>query len=437
MNWKEGLGRSHYSADLVGDIEGEEVTIAGWIEDIRPLGNLLFITLRDVKGLAQVVFKKGEMLETAFVEAASLPKQSFILVKGIARKSKSKVLSYEVRAETLSVLNKAVHPLPLDPTGRIPANLDVRLDARPLSLRNPKEAAVFRVKAGLMKAARRVLEEDGFIEVDTAKIIGSAAEGGAELFEVDYFERKAYLAQSPQLYKEQLTLSLDKVYEIGHYFRAERSHTPRHLNEFLSLDIEASLYDKFDVMKVLEKIIVESIKEVKGSNRKDFEVLGYEPEVPKAPFEIITYRKALEELGSKGPNPEFGEDLDTEDLRRLGEIHPGFFFIIDWPLKLKPFYIRPHYEDAHLSESFDLMYSWLELASGGQRIHEKGLLEERLRQAGLNVESFQYHLKVFDWGMPPHSGWGLGMDRWTMVVTNRKNIRDVVLYPRDDERLVP
>ncbi len=437
MKGRKGLERSHYSVEIDGSLEGREVTIGGWIEDVRPLGSLLFLTVRDCKGLCQAVFKRGSVSDKLFVEALSVPKQSFVLIKGEVKRSKSKALPYEVDAKEFEVLNVAKHPLPLDPTGRVPANLDVRLDARPLALRNPVEAAVFKVKAGLLRAARRVLEEEGFIEVDTAKIIGAAAEGGAELFEVDYFGKKAYLAQSPQLYKEQLTLSLEKVYEIAHYFRAERSHTTRHLNEFLSLDIEAALYDKFDVMKVLEKIIVESVKEVRDLHKAEFEIIGYEPSVPKAPFEIITYRKALEELAAKGTAPSFGDDLDSEDLRRLGEIHKGYYFIIDWPLKLKPFYIRPHETDEFLSESFDLMYSWLELASGGQRIHERWLLEKRLKEAGLDMKSFEHHLKVFDWGMPPHSGWGLGVDRWTMVVTNRRNIRETVLYPRDDQRLVP
>ncbi len=431
----KGSARSHYSADLGEGVK--EATIAGWIEDVRPLGSLLFITIRDPKGLAQAVFKKGEVSKEVFEEASSLPSQSYVIVRGRVQRSRSKTVPYEIVAQELKVLNRAKHPLPLDPTGRIPANLDVRLDARPLSLRNPAEAAVFKIKAGLLRASRRVLEEEGFIEVDTAKIIGAAAEGGAELFEVDYFGRTAYLAQSPQLYKEQLTLSLEKVYEVAHYFRAERSHTTRHLNEFLSLDIEAALYDKFDVMEVLERVVVEAVKEVRDENARDFEVLGFEPEVPKAPFEIITYRKALEELRSRGIEKEFGDDLETEDLRVLGEIHKGYYFIIDWPLKLKPFYIRPHPEDEFLSESFDLMYSWLELASGGQRIHERELLEKGLRRMGLNIESFEHHLRVFDWGMPPHSGWGLGVDRWAMVVCGKRNIRETVLYPRDDQRLVP
>lgn len=435
MKGMKSSARSHYSVDLRPGVKG--ATIAGWVEDVRPIGSILFLTIRDPKGLAQVVFKKGEVPDEVFEEASSIPSQSYVIVKGDVERSRSKTMPYEVVAKELKVLNKAKHPLPLDPTGRIPAGLDVKLDARPLSLRNPSEAAIFRIKAGLLRASRRVLEEEGFIEVDTAKIIGTATEGGAELFEVNYFGRRAYLAQSPQLYKEQLTLSLERVYEVAHYFRAERSHTTRHLNEFLSLDVEAALYDKFDVMELLEKMVVEAIKEVKDENARDFELLGLEPEVPKSPFEVITYRKALEELRARGIEKEFGDDFETEDLRVLGEIHKGYYFIIDWPLKLKPFYIRPHPEDESLSESFDLMYSWLELASGGQRIHERELLEERLKDMGLRVESFEHHLKVFDWGMPPHSGWGLGVDRWTMVVCDKKNIREAVLYPRDEGRLIP
>jgi nondiscriminating aspartyl-tRNA synthetase len=227
LSEKTGPRRDRYSDQIDRSIVGTTVSVAGWIEDMRPIGSIIFFTVRDSHGVLQAVFNRKVLGETLFAEAGSLARQSFVSITGIVKESRSKTSPFEIESTSFTVLARAVHPLPLDPTGRVDAGLDTRLDARPLDLRNPRSAAIFKIEAEFLGFARKFLEGEGFLEVRTAKIIGAATEGGAELFGFDYFGREACLAQSPQLYKEELTLSLEKVYEVGTYFRAEKSHTTR------------------------------------------------------------------------------------------------------------------------------------------------------------------------------------------------------------------
>jgi aspartyl-tRNA synthetase len=426
------IKRTHYAGQVDESLLGQEIRVAGWIEDIRDIGKLAFLTIRDITGVCQVVIT-GSNLQPAL----QAPKQSVVIVTGIVQESKAKDFVVEVKVSEFTLLTKATYPLPIDPAGRVESGLDKRLNARALDLRNPKVAAVFRLRSAGLKIIRDALSLQGFVEVNTPKIIGSASEGGANLFAFDYFgKRKAYLAQSPQLYKEQLMLSLDKVFEIGPYFRAEKSHTVRHLSEFTSIDIEAAFLDYEDVMDILEKVVVSVATELHWEHKADLQAAGAK-HILTTKMERLTYEQCLEELAKEGEKLEFGDDLSDSALRRLGELHPGFYFIMDWPLKLKPFYIDRKEDNPYLSKSFDLQYSYLELASGGRRLHDPTKLRSRLVEQGLNPATFEDHLKVFDWGMPPHSGWGLGYDRLMMVLTGSQNVRDVVLYPRDTERLTP
>jgi aspartyl-tRNA synthetase len=420
------IHRTHYLSDITESLIDTKVRITGWVENIRVLSKITFIIVSDISGSTQVVCNDIE----------NIPKHSVISVSGIVKKSKAKLYPVEIVAEDIKVLAKAIHPLPLDPNANVNTSLDVRLDARPLDLRNKNSLAIFKIRHHALQAIREALIKHRFIEVNTPKIIGSASEGGANLFKLKYFDKDAYLAQSPQLYKEQLTLALDRVFEIAHYYRAEKSHTIRHLNEFVSVDIEAAFLDSNDVMQILENIIVYTISSLNNQVKKELETLDVKLNTPNTPFERLSYSQVIDEL-NRDIDIEFGDDLPDHALRLLGERHKGFYFIKDWPLKLKPFYIYPHDENKELSYSFDLQYGYLELASGGQREHDPNKLRARLIEQGLNPEDFKDHLRVFEWGMPPHSGWGLGFDRLLMVLTNSKNIREVVLYPRDTERLKP
>ena len=430
------LKRSHYANQINKENIGETVTVAGWIEDIRPLGSLLFMTILDRNGASQAVFNKKNMSNELFEMAKNAQRQSIVAVKGILKESRSKDIPVEIQANEMEILSEAVHPLPLDPTGRVESSIDSRLDSRALDIRSPKIMAIFKIRHIVLQSIRKTLSDLGCIEVNTSKIIGQAAEWGANLFPFEYFEKKAFLAQSPQLYKEQLTMSLDRVFEIANYYRAEKSHTTRHLNEFVSVDIEVAFAEKKDVMKMAENMIENAVKNVISNCPQDLKTLGHNLKVPETPFPIVKYTQAIEELNREGLDIKNGEDLPDHALRTLGNLHPDYYWLVDWPAKIKPFYIS-RTPDGETALSFDLQYGYLELASGGERVSNGKELEARLVESGLDPRTFESHLKSFTWGMPPHAGWGFGLDRFIMVLTGMNNIRETVLFPRDQFRLTP
>ena len=424
--------RTHYAHEINESVIGQQVVVGGWIEDIRDIGKLAFLVIRDKTGTCQAVLT-GEPAATAI----QTTRQSSLLLSGVVQKSRARDTPVEIKATELTILSKAENPLPIDPTGRVESALDKRLDSRALDLRNPRIAAIFQLRSAGLRVVRETLRAEGFTEVNTPKIIGSASEGGANLFSFEYFKRKGYLAQSPQLYKEQLVLALDRVFEVGPYFRAENSHTVRHLTEFTSIDVEAAFFDYADAMDLVELVVRNIISEFKNNQKSNLELAGQKADLSFSKIERITYEQCMRELTELGEKIEFGDDLSDASLRKLGEIHRGFYFLTDWPLKLKPFYIHQHRSNPLLSESFDLQFGYLELVSGGQRLHEQSALKDRLAAQGLNTSSFSDHLRAFAWGMPPHSGWGMGYDRLMMVLTGAQNVREVVLYPRDTDRISP
>jgi nondiscriminating aspartyl-tRNA synthetase len=429
------LTRTHFSRELKNLQIGSVVRIAGWIEDFRDIGKLGFLTLRDVTGAIQSV-----LLGDNLTKAKIIPRQSSILIAGTIQKTKSKDFEVEVLAKDIYVYSEAKQSLPIDPTGRVESNLDNRLDSRALDLRNPKVSKIFLLRSKVLEIMRIFFTKKNFIEVNTPKIIGSASEGGSNLFSFDYFKRKGYLAQSPQLYKEQLVLSLDRVFEIAPYFRAENSHTVRHLNEFLSVDIEAAYLDYFDIMDIIEDLIKTVLNYIQESDfKKDYSVIDGKSinDFISLPFPRLSYEQCINDLLNMDEKISFGDDLLDSSLRKLGEKYNSFFFIVDWPLDLKPFYIHEHEKNAKLSKSFDLQYGYLELVSGGTRQHDIRKLQTRIKSQGLSIDSFENHLRSFEWGMPPHSGCGLGFDRLIMVLTGLTNIREAVLYPRDTSRISP
>ncbi len=427
-----GFVKTHNISELNADIIGKEVVLGGWIEDLRKLGKMTFITLRDASGISQIIVK-GELNDNL----EELNRQSVICVRGIVQETKARDFDFEIKADEIEVLAKAVHPLPVDPIGRVESNIDTRLNHRALDMRNQKTASIFKLRHYVLEILRKTLASKKFIEITTPKIIGSASEGGANLFSLDYFGKTAYLAQSPQLYKEQMTIGLERVYEISNFYRAENSHTGRHLSEFTSIDIEAAFMDYNDVMDILESLVMEVYKVTSEKCKKEQENIGHTIEIPTSPFERITYTQVIDELKKEGEKVEFGDDLLDSHLRIIGKNHPGFYFLTDWPMKLKPFYIREKDEDPKLSRSFDLQFGYLELSSGGTRLHNSEMLKARLKEQGLDPTQFADHLKTFDWGMPPHSGWGMGLDRLMTTLIGIDNVREVVLYPRDPDRLSP
>lgn len=421
-----------FAASLTKDHIGQNLTLVGWLEDFRDMGKIGFISVRDMTGNFQGVVT-GKLLSTL----REVPRQSIIMVNGAIQETRAENFQVEVKVEKVELLSRAVNPLPIDPTGRVESSMDKRLDSRALDLRNVKISNIFRTRSYSLYLIRNFLYSRMFVEVNTPKIIGNATEGGADLFSFEYFSKKAYLAQSPQLYKEQLTLGLERVFEISSYFRAEPSHTVRHLSEFVSIDLEAAFLDYCDIMDIMEELITSTINDLFIQRGKEMKYYDNKEEITVDKIPRVTYQKCLDDLKGLGQSLEFGDDLSDLALRKLGEIYPKFYFIIDWPAKLKPFYILEHKNKSDLSKSFDLQYGYLEIVSGGSREHNSQRLRNKLLEKGLDPRSFSDHLQTFEWGMPPHSGCGIGFDRLMMILTNSTNIREVVLYPRDTERLSP
>ncbi len=429
--------RTHYSADITRELNRKEVIVFGWVLDVRDLGGLRFLILQDREGTVQITIPRKKVSTQILEKIEALQKQYSIGVKGMVIETDMTPRGVEIIPKEIRILGAAQQPLPLDVTGRTPAKIDARLNARVLDLSRDQTRTIFRIEHGVLEATRDFLSKLGFVEVHTPRIIASATEGGAALFPVAYYEKEAYLAQSPQLYKEQLVIDFEKVFEIGPFFRAEESHTRRHISEFVSIDIEQAFVTAEDVMEVLEEIIHYICEVVNVRCERELRILKHKVNVPETPFKRFTYSEILDGLEKEGIEIPWGEDIPTPAFRTVGKLHPYFYWITDWPTKSKPFYLKPRKGKPELCEAFDLMWRWIELASGGTRVDSKNLLIQRIEEQGLNPDSFKYHLQAFDYGMPPHAGWAVGLERLMMMITGKNNIREVTLFPRDRFRLTP
>lgn len=432
--------RQRYSTEIGAVDYGKEVAVAGWIEDVRKLGGVAFIILRDREGTLQLTAIKKEMPAEQFKALTSATRESVIAVRGIVQPNPQVRNGYEILPKDIRILNQAEAPLPLGVVDKVESDMDTRMDNRFMDLRRPDIQAVFKIRSSVINTARKYLVENGFVEVHTPKIISSSSEGGTALFPVKYFERNAYLAQSPQLYKQMLMATgLDRVFEIAWYFRAEEHNTRRHLNESTAIDIEmAFIESEEDVMKVLEELIRCIWRSVAEGCQKELKILNKEIKALPLSFVRITYDEALELLAGRGRNIEWGQDIGTEDEKLLGDImnEKGgeIFFITKYPLAAKPFYAHP---EGERSRTFDLEYRGMELSSGAQRIHDPKMLEERIIAKGLNPKDFEDYLKAFRYGMPSHGGFGLGIERLLMEMLGLDNIRECIYFPRDRTRLRP
>lgn len=424
--------RTHYTSDIIPELEAKEVTLMGWVASIRDHGNILFIMLADKDDEIQLTVKRDS---TLFEKLKALKEHSSIGVKGVVKSRKNAPRGVEIIPKELKIFSLASKIPPFSVYSKNVPSTDLRLDLRALDLRRYMLRNVFKIRHSVLKAVREYLDKNNFIEVNTPKMIASATEGGAALFPIFYFNKEAFLAQSPQLYKEQLTMAFDNVFEIGPIFRAEPSRTSRHLAEATSIDVEKSFASYGDAMNILEELIVYIIDYIKKHNSKELEVLEVKLERPEIPFSRYTYSELIDMLKENDARIEWGDDFNTDNLKLLGRLIKGYYFIIDWPAASKPFYAKP--KDQKISETFDLMYNELEISSGSTRINRKEELIERMKMQGLDPNAFEYHLKVFDYGMPPHAGFGLGLERLLMILTNLDNIRDATFYPRDIERLSP
>jgi aspartyl-tRNA synthetase len=430
--------RNKYASDISSDDFESEVTVAGWIQDIRNLGGIAFILLRDRTGVLQVTAIKKHHGKDFFKKITTLARESVIVVKGKVQPNEQVASGYEILPSEFKVVGIAKTPLPLGVVDKVEADMDTRLDSRFIDLRKEEIAAVFKIRSTILGACREVFEKEGFIEVHTPKIVATATEGGTALFQAQYFEKKAYLNQSPQLYKQMLMATgFDRVYEIGPAFRAEEHDTTRHLNEFTSIDIEMAFADEEDAMGVLEKCVYNAVLKTREVNENEMRLLGTDIDIPALPLQRVTYSECLYIVKEGGFDMIWGEDFPMEAMKILGERIPDFFFITKWPTKSKPFYTQPFEENPEICRGFDLQYKEKEITSGAQRVSDVNLLKSRLEEQGLNPKEFKFYLDAFEYGMPPHAGWGLGAERLTMIITGMQNIRECVLFPRDRKRLVP
>ena len=413
--------------------------MAGFAHETRDLGGIAFLVLRDRKGLAQITLVKKLLGKEAFKSARSISRESVVLVRGTVKAEPKAPRGFEILPGEVQVLNPAQVPLPLDPTEKVECELDTRLDARFMDIRRPSVLAAFEIESAVLESLRGFFRENAVTEVFTPKIVAAATEGGTDLFPISYFEKEAFLNQSPQLYKQMLMgAGMDRVFEIGPIFRAEEHDTRRHLNEAVSIDLEVSFADDKAVMEILEQAVAGAYRHVAENCRYQLEVLGLDLKVPSLPFRRITYSEALDLAADKaGAKMQWGDDLDTETERFLGQSIGEHYFLTDWPSSIKPYYTLPYEDHPEVCRGFDLMHPRMELASGAQRVHDYEQLVERIKEKGLDPDGFEFYLKAFRYGMPPHAGWGLGLSRLVMTMLNLENIRDAVIFPRDRRRLVP
>ncbi|MFN2434565.1 MAG: aspartate--tRNA(Asn) ligase [Nitrososphaeraceae archaeon] len=433
QTWK----RTHYSKNIDISMNGNEVIIIGWISSIREHSNIKFLTINDRFGNIQVILRKNEFPDLLSSEIPQIREHASIAIKGKVRSEPKAPNGIEIIPIDFKILSFANKNSPIVIQSRKGVGIDTRLDLRAIDLRRPYLQSIFSIRYTVLNSCRKFLGEEGFIEVNTPKIIATATEGGATLFPIFYYDREAFLTQSPQLYKEQLTMAFENVFEIGPIFRAEPSRTNRHLSEATSIDIEKAYADYNDIMEILERMIHFLWDEVKNKNKSQLEYLKIEIPDISFPFRRYRYSDLIEKLQAAGESIEWGDDISQQKLRNLNDDDmKNFYFIVDWPTSIKPFYVKPKSTGTEC-ESFDLMYDTLELSSGSTRIHDKNELTERMKKQGLSTDAFDFHLKVFDYGMPPHAGFGLGLERLMMTMCGVDNIRDVVLFPRDIDRLSP
>ena len=426
------MRRTHRASQLDPSMDGQKATLMGWVLGVRGHGAISFLTLRDGAGRVQAVAKRGSCPPGVLEAVRSLKPHSSVGVSGTLSCSPRAPGGVELSVEGLAVFSEASKVPPFEPHAKTVKNIETRLAVRFIDLRREQLQHVFYARDAVLRAARGYLGGEDFVEVHTPKLIASATEGGAALFSIFFYNRAAFLAQSPQLYKEQLTMSLDRVYEVAPIFRAEASRTQRHLSEAISIDFEEAFADYRDTMDRVESLVrsaASAASEYARGHPGSFEAPGA-AEIPRYAYSDLVGR--LREAGAK---TEFGDDLYPAALRRLGL--SGFYFITDWPTGPKPFYVKRHRSEPELSESFDLMFGDLEISSGSTRVSGRSELEGRLEEKGMSPSAFGYHLDAFDYGVPPHSGCGIGLERLMMALTGTSNIRDATLYPRDVDRLVP
>lgn len=420
--------------------DSRHVKIAGWVHEVRDIGNLVFVVIRDSTGLIQITAKKGETSGELMNKLRKLNKESAVSVEGKAFKSKIAKLKFELMPSKVEIVAQAKAPLPLETTGKIESDLETRLDNRFLDLRRSDVQAIIRIQAEIMHSFRETLKRLDFIEINPPSLISAASEGGTDMFCLPYFNQKAFLAQSPQLYKQMSVVGgLERVFMITPVWRAERSHTTKHMTESRQMDIEIAFADDKDALEYYDKVIKKIFEDVGKNCRKELELLKVGLKIPKVPLRRLTYTKALDMLKAKKIIIKWGNDLspeaEMEICKIIGWDEPAI--ITEWPTNVRAFYSLPFSDEPKMCKAYDLLYHGIEISSGAQRVHAPELLEKRLKENKLNPKNFKDYLNSLRYGAPPHAGWSIGLERLTMSILNLKNIREATLFPRDTNRLTP
>lgn len=416
---------------------GEKIKISGFVQAIRDQGKIKFLLLRNVTETLQVVVLSSS---PAFEQSSEVTLESVVEVEGKAKEEKQAPGGFEVEADQLRILSKSEPSLPIPVVvekGGEESEVSVRFDYRWLDLRKPARKKIFEVWTELEKGFRRYFEDNSFIQIYTPSFMNAPSESGAEVFEVAYFDRKAFLAQSPQFYK-QMAMAADfgKVFIMGPVFRAEPSYTTRHMTEFTGWDFEISYIEShFDVMQVLEEVIVTGFQQVRNSGVLDVVV-------PERPFPKMTMAEAKNRLEKSGIKSEKDGDVSPEEERELCKIYKeetghDFVFLIDYPVETRPFYHMRYEDNGKLTKSFDLLYRGIEITTGAQREHRIDVLESQALEKGMSLDSIRYYLDFFRFGCPPHGGVGIGPARIIMQMLNLQSVKEATYLPRDVKRLVP
>jgi len=423
---------------------GEKVTVSGWVHDVRLLGGISFILLRNSEGMLQVTAPKKAVSKEVMDRVAALHPEDVVRCTGVVKEAKVARNGFEIIPERIEMISAAAAPLPLDPRGVTDANIDTRLNWRTLDLRRPEVLAIFRIQDALVEGMESNLRTKGFLRIFTPSILGGISEGGAEVFKTDYYGKPAFLRQDPQLHR-QLAIAggLGKVYDLGPSWRAELSHTPRHMSEHRTIAPELSfIQDERDTMRAEEAMVVSGIRKANEKCQRELDVRQLDLEEPSTPFPELSFPEVYEILKKLGHELPRERDLDRESEKLLAdyvkrEHGSDYFFVNRFPSSVKPFYVMRVDDEPEFARSVDLVYKGLELSSGGQREHRHEKVVEQIAQKGLDPGGLMWFTEPFRFGVPPHGGFSLGIERLTASLLGIENVKEAALFPRDPERLQP
>jgi len=432
INLQELQKNRTYVKDVF-ESDKEIVELVGWVHNVRDLSKVKFIVLRDITGIIQVTGVGSKTPKEIFDDMEKISRESVLYVRGKVVDSKQAPGGKEVLPEEIKIISVA-EELPIDVSDYSKTELPKRLDYRFLDLHRTRTQAIFNVQSTIQQAfVEFMVKEEKAMQAQFPSIIGSSSEGGTELFSAKYFDKEVCLSQSCQLYKQMLACSIEKVFAIFTVWRAEKHNTTRHLNESRQLDFEMAFADEFVVMEILAKCVEYIVKKVLEKNEEDLKLLEVKLKIPKTKY--LTFEEVGKLMKENKIHME-KYDLSLEVEKKLGEFFKDtIVFVYDWPIHDKPFYIMPKGKD--LSRGFDAIYQGMEISSGGQRVHIPEILEKRIAEKGLDVEDFKGYIDSFRYGAPPHAGWGIGLERLTMLILGIANIREVTLFPRDRDRISP